>query len=430
MSQTSTAPLPAALRRNLEADSLAGLWQALRTRLERTGLAIRGTLDAELNDDAAERLSGILGRPVGAGTVRLRLADLDNALRRNSGASGLVAVLGSLTGSPLRDRAAEQEPREPDWKDVWRTLDVALLQAGLSGARWVTGWTDWLHRSGLMSRLGAAAAERAITDAVRTLAELGGLGPDPNGAGITRTSATTRSLTELASRCTGSPHGLDDGRPAAALVLRATAIALDRVPPVSTADRRHLWQRLGVSTDSVSATVLTWGLRPPGRDRWSAMMRERAELGLVTHLTMHELNARDVAVVAGDAAVYACESPQVLQAAAQAAVHQPVICIAGRPTAAGMLLFSRLTVRYHGDFDWAGIATARRVFALGARPWRMACTDYSAAVERIRGAPTLPLTGSAEPTPWDPDLVTAMSNTNVAVHEDAVVDVLLADLDW
>jgi hypothetical protein len=43
-----------------------------------------------------------------------------------------------------------------------------------------------------------------------------------------------------------------------------------------------LWQRVGVSTDEISGTVITWGLRPPGGDRWSAMIRERADLGLIT----------------------------------------------------------------------------------------------------------------------------------------------------
>lgn len=44
-----------------------------------------------------------------------------------------------------------------------------------------------------------------------------------------------------------------------------------------------------MSTDEISGTVITYGLRPPGADRWSAMMRERAGLGLITHLTVHEL---------------------------------------------------------------------------------------------------------------------------------------------
>ena len=38
------------------------------------------------------------------------------------------------------------------------------------------------------------------------------------------------------------------------------------------------------------------------------------------------------------------------------------------------------------------------------------------------------LTGRAETTPWDSELSPAMRAANVAVHEEAIVDLLLADL--
>lgn len=40
----------------------------------------------------------------------------------------------------------------------------------------------------------------------------------------------------------------------------------------------------------------------------------------------------------------------------------------------------------------------------------------------------LMLTGRAEITPWDSGLSTAMMAANVAVHEEAIVDLLMADL--
>ena len=42
---------------------------------------IRGSVTVELDDDGADRLSGLLGRPVPAGTSRVKLAVLDDALR-------------------------------------------------------------------------------------------------------------------------------------------------------------------------------------------------------------------------------------------------------------------------------------------------------------------------------------------------------------
>jgi uncharacterized protein (TIGR02679 family) len=85
-------------------------------------------------------------------------------------------------------------------------------------------------------------------------------------------------------------------------------------------------------------------------------------------------------------------------------------------------------VRYHGDFDWPGIAIARRVFERGAVPWRFGRDDYVEAVQRLPADSRLGLSGRVEATPWDEGLGDAMAAADVAVHEEAIVEVLLADL--
>jgi uncharacterized protein (TIGR02679 family) len=234
-------------------------------------------------------------------------------------------------------------------------------------------------------------------------------------------------LAELASEVAGDAHGLDDGSPAAALIIRALAFALQTPPAVSAAERRELWQRVGVATDEISGTVITWGLRPPGRDRWSAVMRERADLGLITHLTVHELH-RATKITSPGEVINACENPQVLQRLAAAGVECPVACFSGNPASAGMILLSSTIVRYHGDFDWPGIGIARRIFDRGARPWRFKRDDYLEGIERLPVENRLSLSGRAEVTPWDEGLGGAMVAADVAVHEEAVVDILLGDL--
>jgi uncharacterized protein (TIGR02679 family) len=126
--------------------------------------------------------------------------------------------------------------------------------------------------------------------------------------------------------------------------------------------------------------------------------------------------------------VHACENPQVLQRLAAAGVDRPLACTSGNPAAAGSLLLGRAAVRYHGDFDWPGIAIARRIIGQGAQPWRLGCADYYEAVERLPAGRQLMLTGRAETTPWDSGLSPAMIAVNVAVHEEAIVDLLMADL--
>lgn len=50
------------------------------------------------------------------------------------------------------------------------------------------------------------------------------------------------------------------------------------------------------------------------------------------------------------------------------------------------------------------------------------------ADETRRREPVPPLTGRVEATPWDDELPTAMVTADVAVHEEALIDVLLDDL--
>lgn len=143
----------------------------------------------------------------------------------------------------------------------------------------------------------------------------------------------------------------------------------------------------GVAPDAVSGTVLLWGLRPPGPGPWAAMMRSRADLGLVTHVTMQEWRAAaaDEPWAASGALVYACENPQVLQAAARAGVTGPLCCTSGNLAAVAVVVLDKLVaagvdVRYHGDFDVDGVAIAARLFVRGVVPWRFGALDYGNAL--------------------------------------------------
>jgi uncharacterized protein (TIGR02679 family) len=256
--------IPPPLREYLLAPSLRTLWPVLRERLERNGHAVRGSLAVMLDDGGADRLSGLLGRPVRTGTARIRLADLDASLRSSAAGHGLVAVVADLTGAPLRNLPAERDAARTGRQQLWAQLDLLLVEHNLADQDWVPPWAEWLRRSGLLTRLPIAKATAALSIAVEVLARVLAVSHSPIG------------LAELASEITGDAHGLDEGVPTA-LVLRALALASGSVPAASAEDRRLLWQRVGVSTDEISGTVITWALRPPGRDRWSAMMRARAD---------------------------------------------------------------------------------------------------------------------------------------------------------
>ncbi|MEU4746604.1 TIGR02679 domain-containing protein [Actinosynnema sp. NPDC023658] len=87
-------------------DYLAGLeplWRSVR-KLEGNGLLSTGAVVADLDYQAAEDLSRLLGRTVPQGRSRIRLTELDAVLRASAIGHGLVTVVAELTGSPLGDR--------------------------------------------------------------------------------------------------------------------------------------------------------------------------------------------------------------------------------------------------------------------------------------------------------------------------------------
>jgi hypothetical protein len=87
-----------------------------------------------------------------------------------------------------------------------------------------------------------------------------------------------------------------DDRALAHLVVRGLAAVCGQEPPVSAVERRALWERVGVQSDTVSSTCLTFGLRD-GLD----------------HLTPWDLQRSPVRIDQG-AAVLECENPRMLGA--------------------------------------------------------------------------------------------------------------------
>jgi len=88
-------------------------------------------------------------------------------------------------------------------------------------------------------------------------------------------------------------------------------------------------------------------------------------------------------------------------------------------------------LRYRGDFDWPGVAIANRVFTdFGAVPWRMGRADYEAALAGAgRGLADLPeLEGRPVEAVWDAELTLSMKRAGKSVHEEALLDILVADL--
>lgn len=404
---------------SLDRRELGPLWDLVAERLQRNGLLASGTLVlSDLDRDARHALAGLLGQPIARDRVRVDLALLDRRLRDSGMATGLVAATDRLRG-PLVDRPGQRQARAAAVAGVWAAGHRALEEAGLAAAPWAEAWFEDLRRVGVLARVSPSRGEQVLRAAVRCVSALPQItGDPPCGRG------------ELASVVSGDAHGLDDGRLLGAVALRAVAAITASPYPSTPAGRRALWRAVGVYTDEVSTTALTFGLR----STTGAWLDERTDAGWESYLSVRDLRRIELLPPAGVVSV--CENPRVLEAAVDAGCRSAVVCTQGQPAVVVAVLLERLAalgadLRYHGDFDWPGITIANLLIGgYGCAPWRFCCGDYLDALDRlVPMVAELPRLGDGSVAArWDLSLTTEMGRADRAVHEELVLDDLLFDL--
>lgn len=400
-------------------DALGWIVDRLQTRLERGQ-----RLDARLRLDEPtkrqrEALLRLLGRrPTTARSISVDPAELAAVLARAGIAPDLRTLIEALRG-PVADRRAAAAAEQARWDGAFRRLRerAAAIDPRLDR------WADELAAGGLLRRLArdAATAERIAAQATAVLERLPARGVP---------------IAHLAAAALGDSHALDDGAPVSTLVLRAVEVMTDLPRRDRSADeRRSVWARVGVLLDELSAPALALGLRPGGEGLLARTLRAYADAGEPCRITLRQLvrHPPDWSRLAG-ADVAVCENPSIVSAAADrlGARCPPLICTEGQPSGAVQTLLGRLSdagarLRFHTDFDHGGLRIGNLLAdRFAAVPWRMSRTDYEAAA--AAGGTGVPLAGTPEEASWDGELAAAMAQRGVAVHEEQLLDTLLADL--
>jgi uncharacterized protein (TIGR02679 family) len=397
------------LERLLGGEELASLRLRLRARYERGTMPDQFTL-TDLAGHERRALAGLLGRrTVAAGSMRLRHSELDAALAHAGIAASLRHALQFLDG-PLSDRRAERAARQRSWDAAFsRTEEPRLvaLVADVAGAA-------------LVKRLSASDPQRAqalLAEAARVLSHLPGRG---------------MSRAQLAADALGDSHGLDNGRAVATIVLRACAAdpSIDGVEATGLQDAeessRERWARLGVTVNELALPALCLNLPISGTG-------VATPDGEPLHLSLRRLLRRPPAWAVTGRDVFVCENPNIVAIAADClgSTCAPLVCTDGMPSAAQQSLLAQLAaagarLRYHGDFDWAGLIIGNFVVReFGAEPWRFRTTDYLAATAKhgiaLRG-------GKPVVAEWDDRLAGAMADRGIVVHEEGVAEIMMMDL--
>lgn len=403
------------LARLLGGPDVRWLVDRVRDRLERGGAAT-GTVALRSPTDAQRAaVAGLLGTRQGTGTTLVvPLTQVESVLRRSGAAPDLRVAIEALAG-PLTDRAAARDRAERAWSVVTaRVDDLAASDPRLEP------WRDEVVGTGLLRRLTGGDPDTA-TQLVDRCAAL-----------LDRLPARGVSRSRLAAETAGDAHALDPGTPLATCVLKAAA-RLTGLPWGASAEaQRTLWAGVGVLVGEVSAPVLTLGLHGDGHSATGRALGVWRDAGQPVHLTLRQLLG-DPPALASMTTVFVCENTSVVASAAAelGPACAPLVCVESHPAAAQLTLLRQLAaagaeLRYHGDFDWPGIAIANGlVRRLPVAPWRFRASDYTAAVAADLGTA---LTGRPVTASWDPALRPRMRAAGRKVEEEHVLAALLTDL--
>ncbi|GAA3757188.1 TIGR02679 family protein [Salinactinospora qingdaonensis] len=395
------------------------LLNAARRSLERTGGDLTGSVGVTKPDEEERNaIIGITGRyrapDVKRATVALQ--ELDTAVRGSCGLS-LIALLEEI-GPPLANRP-ERAAREA--KARRQSLEAAYTSPLHESAGWYRDWLAGLDRDGTVTRLLRRGDGALIARAVAVLEFLQSRPAD----------RAPIMLPALAAEVTHDTKALNDDTPLAGLVVRALALHAGVPRPGNAQELRELWDRFDVVVDDLASRVLVLNLAADGAGlgEW---LTSAARTATPFYVTLHQLLTLPITL--GHPMVRVCENPAILRRAAEelSAACPPLVCTEGRPSTAFRRLAHAVTagggrLRYHGDFDWPGIAIATDLIDRhGAEPWRMSAADYLAGLGA--GEQQVALTGTALPTPWDRGLSAAMQQHGRAVYEEAVGGSLIDDL--
>jgi uncharacterized protein (TIGR02679 family) len=390
----------------LRSPHLAALWKETHRRLS-TGVQVTAIRLRNLSEDERHALAELLGADrLPAAECSIKLAAVREAIRPHT----LEVALTELVG-PIENAALQRDRYTAERDALWSWLESHPLLIDRPVLR------VWAARLRAEPPIGVYSEKRELIG--RALEVLRSL------------PVERLPLPVLAQRTLGDPHALDLGR-LPGLVLRAIALETGVPEPTNAEQRRRTWESAGVICDELSSTVLAAGLAPEGDSLLACMLRAARSEGQAVPVTLAQLRKAPDRFAPKGTVISVVENPSIMQAALDRFGNTipPLVCVSGRPHIAARILLRSLTetgaqLRYHGDFDPAGISIAADMIAnLGARPWRMGAEDYLAG---LRQGPLLDPAAVPE-TPWDDHLAEAMRREGTAVYEEAVVGALIYDL--
>jgi uncharacterized protein (TIGR02679 family) len=348
----------------------------------------------KLNQTERAALASLVGRKGGVATsITIDVAEVDRTLSDAGIAPSLRAALERLDG-PIVHRETELSRIQDSWTSVLAGCTHTDLIVYLSSP----------VNFGLLKRLSGNQPDSASLICRQTEGILG------------RLPAAGAPRAQIAAELLGDAHGLDSARPVATLTL---AVLRNRFSS-DTGDDRDTWAAVGILVNELARPAMFLNVPCSGLT---------VSLGEPQYASLRLLARRPPDWAVAGRPILVCENPNLVAILADrlGTVCPPVVCVDGHLGAAQRTILKQLKasgadLRYHGDYDWPGIAIANNVIAkYGAMPWHFSAAEYAAAAQ---SAPELaaPLSGRSVIASWDADLTAAMTKAGIKIEEEAIAE--------
>lgn len=411
----------ARLEKLLGDEALTALRRRLRRHFERAEPPSAVLRISDLDAAEHEAIALLTGAsPRYTKSLRIDLARLDATLREAGVAASLRDALESLDG-PIVHRATARAEARARWSAVAADCRHDALRRLLQTPAAL----------GLLKRL----ARQDVDEASRLIARTETV--------LQRLPARGLARAQLAAETLGDAHALDGGQPVATLVIAAlrhgfassdgaggnAAVETSNERAPDEERIRDVWARAGVLVNELARPALFLNLPLRASQTWLGTPGEPC------YASLRQLLRSPPAFEVAGREVFVCENPNVVAIAADRLGDRcaPLACTDGMPAAAQRALLAQLAsagarLRYHGDFDWAGVRIANQVMrAFDAKQWRLGADDYEAAASAAPHA-RRNLGNAAVAASWDAALAPAMLRRGFAIAEEAVAATLIDDL--
>ncbi len=394
-------------------ESLAWLVERLVRRAESGKSLVSGILTLADADPAQRRaMDDLLGRRSTDGAaLSVNLAQLASKLGLDEAA--MLVLLGEVRGREVENLRARREGAAKSWSAIFEKWERHFAEDEVARV-----WLGALRGEGLLKRFAGGDLKMAEELLGRARRIFSGM-PYP---GVL--------LATIAAQSTGDSHALDRGKPLATLCFRYLCLRYGISSHSNAAARRDAWLAAGVTVDDLSAPVLCLNLPTLAGSALAPWIGWHVERGEPFYLPWRQLAHFEADPAMGE--VFVCENPAVVSEAAArlGPDSRPLICMNGQPTLAVRALLRKLvdagmTLQARADFDWAGLRILSTLGeAVEFMPWRMGVEDY------FGGSGTRQLTGRPHQPSWAGELVEAMAERQIAVHEEDLIENLIKDLSW